>query len=60
LHYKSELEKNKNKLCFNEVENNNDFYIQYKYISNFPFINLKYIHDIYYKIKSECHKQNYV
>jgi len=47
--------KNKNKLCFNERENNNDLYIYYKNISNFAFINPKYINDIYDKIKSECH-----
>jgi len=35
-------------------------YIYYKYISNFPFINLKYINYIYDKIKSECHEHNYV
>ncbi|KAG4094982.1 hypothetical protein H8356DRAFT_1399656, partial [Neocallimastix lanati (nom. inval.)] len=43
----------------NEVENNNDLYIYYKYISNFPLINSKYINYIYDKIKSECHEHNY-
>ena len=39
---------------------NNDLLIYYKYISNYPFINPKYIYDIYDKIKSECHEHNYV
>jgi len=37
FHYKNPLEKSKNKLYFNEMENNNDVYIYYKYISNFSF-----------------------
>ncbi|ORX61817.1 hypothetical protein BCR32DRAFT_251741 [Anaeromyces robustus] len=58
-HYKKSLEKQKNKLCFNEVDNNNDVYVYYKAISNLPFINPEYIFDIYFKIKSACKKKNY-
>ncbi|ORX52493.1 hypothetical protein BCR32DRAFT_251807 [Anaeromyces robustus] len=50
-HYKKSLEKQKNILCFNEVDNNNDVYVYYKAISNLPFINPEYIFDIYFKIK---------
>jgi len=49
-HYKRSLEiqkKKKNKLCYNEVENNHKIYLFYKSIINFPFINPKYIFDIY-------------
>ena len=42
------------------MENSNELYIYYKCISKFPFINPKYIYDIYDKIKSECHEHNYV
>ncbi|KAG4090198.1 hypothetical protein H8356DRAFT_1343710 [Neocallimastix lanati (nom. inval.)] len=55
----SHIKKNKNKLCFNEMENNNDLYIYCKYISNFPIINFKYKNDIYDKIKSEFHEHNH-
>lgn len=33
-HYKRSLEINKNKICFKEVEENNDLYIYYKAITN--------------------------
>ena len=38
-HYKKSLEIKKNKLCYNEVKNNNNIFIYYKAISNLPFIN---------------------
>ncbi|ORX63230.1 hypothetical protein BCR32DRAFT_251688 [Anaeromyces robustus] len=57
-HYKKSLEKQKNKLCFNEVDNNNDVYVYYKAISNLPFINPEYIFDIYFKIKKESLSYN--
>ena len=59
-HYKRALEKQKNKLCFNEVDDNKDLYIYYKFISNLSFINPKYIYDIYNKILVECYEHNYV
>jgi len=59
-HYKRALEAKFNKLINNEVECNINLYIDYKYISNFPFINPEYIYDIYNKIKSKCHEHNYV
>ncbi|ORX76414.1 hypothetical protein BCR32DRAFT_284173 [Anaeromyces robustus] len=57
-HYKKSLEKQKNILCFNEVDNNNDVYVYYKAISNLPFINPEYIFDIYFKIKKESLSYN--
>ncbi|KAL6607448.1 hypothetical protein U3516DRAFT_756365, partial [Neocallimastix sp. 'constans'] len=51
LHYKRSLEVQKNKLCYNEVENNHKIYLLYKAITNFPFINPEYIFDIYNHIK---------
>ena len=42
-HYKRSLEVQKNKLCYNEVENNHKIYLLYKAITNFPFINPEYI-----------------
>jgi len=56
-HYKKSLEIKKNKLCYNEVKNDNNIFIYYKAISNLPFINPEYIFDIYVKIKSI--KNNY-
>ena len=53
-HYKRNLEVQKNKLCYNEVESDNDILIYYKTITNFPFINPYYIIDIYNKIKKIC------
>ena len=41
-HYKRSLEKQKN---YHEVKNNNDVYINYKAISNLPFINSNNIFD---------------
>ena len=38
-HYKRSLEVQKNKLCYNEVENNNKIYLFYNAITNFPFYN---------------------
>ncbi len=58
-HYKRSLEIKKNKLCYFEVENNNDIYVYYKFISNLPFINPEYIIDIYERIKKECEKNDY-
>jgi len=46
-HYKKSLEVQKNKLYYNEVENNHKIYLLYKTITNFPFINPEYIFDIY-------------
>ncbi|KAL6592883.1 hypothetical protein U3516DRAFT_767915 [Neocallimastix sp. 'constans'] len=46
------------KKVFPEVENNIDLYIHYKLISNFPFINLEYMNDIYNKIKNEIDEIN--
>ena len=54
------LKKKKKELCSNKVEKIKDLYIYYNNISNFPFINLEYIYDIYSKIKSECQEHNYV
>ena len=48
----------KNKLCYKEVESDNDIYIYYKAITNFPFINPDYIIDIYNKIKKICEDKN--
>ena len=53
-HYKRSLEVQKNKLYYNEVENNNKIYLFYKAITNFPFINPEYIFYIYNYIKFIC------
>jgi len=58
-HYKRSLEIQKNKLCYREVEDNNNIYIYYKAISNFPYINPMYINDIYKKIENECQSLSY-
>ncbi|KAG4097789.1 hypothetical protein H8356DRAFT_940396, partial [Neocallimastix lanati (nom. inval.)] len=58
-HYKRSLEVQKNKLCYNEVENNHKIYLLYKAITNFPFINPEYIFDIYNYIKIICQIYNY-
>eukprot|EP00833_Pecoramyces_ruminatium_P014750 jgi/Orpsp1_1/1188782/evm.model.d7180000067137.1 len=58
-HYKRSLEAQKNKSCSDEVENNDNIYTYYKNISNLPFINPKYVFDIYIKIKRECQKKEY-
>jgi len=58
-HYKKSLEIKKNKLCYNEVKNNNNIFIYYKAISNLPFINPEYIFDIYVIIKIKSIKNNY-
>ena len=50
------LEKQKNILCYSEV-NNNNIYVYYKAILNLPFINPNYIFDIYIKIKRTCQKK---
>ena len=52
-HYKRSLEVQKNKLCYNEVENHK-IYLFNKAITNFPNINLEYIFDIYNYIKIIC------
>ena len=57
-HFKRALEIQKNKLCYNEVDEDNNVLINYKIITNFPFINPKYIFDIYNKIKSESQTNN--
>ncbi|KAG4087793.1 hypothetical protein H8356DRAFT_1328519 [Neocallimastix lanati (nom. inval.)] len=57
-HYKKSLEIKKNKLCYNEVKNDNNIFIYYKAISNLPFINPKYIFDIYVIIKIKSIKNN--
>ncbi|ORY26930.1 hypothetical protein LY90DRAFT_513619 [Neocallimastix californiae] len=36
-HYKRSFEVQKNRLCYNEVENNHKIYLLYKTITNFPF-----------------------
>ncbi len=41
------------------MENNNYLYVYYKFISNLPYINPKYIINIYEKIKKECEKNDY-
>jgi len=58
-HYKRSLEVQKNKLCYNEIENNNKIYLLYKAITNFPFINPEYIFDIYNYIKIIFQIYNY-
>ena len=58
-HYKRNLEVQKNKLCYNEVEGDNEIYIYYKAITNFPFINPDYIIDIFNKIKKICDEKKY-
>ncbi|OUM58212.1 hypothetical protein PIROE2DRAFT_16586 [Piromyces sp. E2] len=58
-HYKRSLEKQKNELCYNEVENNNNLKTYYKAILNFPFINPEYIFDICMNIEIECRRNNY-
>ena len=58
-HYKRSFEVQKNKLCYNEVENNHKIYLLYKAITNFPFINPEYIFDIYNYIKIICKIYNY-
>jgi len=57
-HYKRSLEVQKNKLCYNEVENHK-IYLFNKAITNFPNINLEYIFDIYNYIKIICQIYNY-
>ncbi len=42
-----------------EVNENNDLYINYKAISNLPFVNPEYIFDIYDKIENYCKIYNY-
>ncbi|ORY47992.1 hypothetical protein LY90DRAFT_508976 [Neocallimastix californiae] len=59
-HYKRSFEVQKNKLCYNEVENNHKIYLLYKAITNFPFINPEYIFDIYNYIKIICQIYNYL
>ncbi|KAG4104447.1 hypothetical protein H8356DRAFT_1369830 [Neocallimastix lanati (nom. inval.)] len=58
-HYKRSFEVQKNKLCYNEVENHHKIYLLYKAITNFPFINPEYIFDIYNYIKIICQIYNY-
>ena len=50
-HFIRALEIQKNKLCYKEVDEDNKELINYKIITNFPFINPEYIFDIYNKIK---------
>jgi len=60
-HYKKSLKnkkKKKNKLCYNEVKNDNNIFIYYKAISNLPFINPEYIFYIYVIIKIKSIKNN--
>ena len=57
--YKRSLEVQKNKLCYNEVENNHKIYLLNKALTNFPFINPEYIFDIYNHIKIICQIYNY-
>ena len=52
-HYKRLL-RNKKKICYKEVKDNNILKSYYKAISNLPFINPQYIYDIFYKIKFTC------
>ena len=56
--YKRALEIQKNKLCYNEVDEDNKVLINYKIITNLPFINPEYIFDIYNKIKAESQANN--
>jgi len=58
-HYKRSLEVQKNRLYYNEVKSNHKFYLFYKAITNFPFINPEYIFDIYNYIKIICQIYNY-
>ena len=58
-HFKRSLEIQKNRLCSNEIDNNNNLYEFYKAISNFPFINPGYIFIIFEKIYNTCEQKNY-
>jgi len=58
-HYKKLLDQKKNKLCYNEVKNDNNIFIHYKAISNLPFINPEYIFDVYVIIKIKSIKNNF-
>ncbi|KAL6604182.1 hypothetical protein U3516DRAFT_841665 [Neocallimastix sp. 'constans'] len=49
----------KNKLCSNEVKNDNNIFIYYKASSNLLYINPEYIFDIYVIIKIKSIKNNY-
>ena len=58
-HYKRSLGLHKNKICYNEVNQNRDLYVYYNAILNLPFINPNYILDIFHKIKKSCIEKNY-
>ena len=58
-HFKRSLEKQKNKICYSEVDKNDDIYTYYKAISNLPFINPEYIFDVYVKIAFLSKKNKY-
>jgi len=62
-HFKRSLKikkKKKKKILGKKFKKKKNLYIYYNNISNFPFINPKYIYDIYSKIKSEFQEHNYV
>ena len=58
-HYKRNQEIHKKEICKKDIHSNNEIYILYKYITNFPFINSEYILDIYHKIFNETDNNNF-
>ena len=51
------MEVNKNKLCFEEVNNNENYYLAYKSICNLAYIDSNYIPDIFNLIKSDFERE---
>lgn len=52
------MEVNKNKFCYEEVKNNEKFYLAFKSICNLPYIDPNYIPDIFNLIKSEFEEEH--
>lgn len=52
-HFKRALDINMMKICYNEVENNDIFYVLYKCLTNLPFINSEYVLELFELIKSK-------
>ena len=59
-HFERNLEINKNKICYKEVNENKDIFILYKCITKLPYIDPHYLEDLYLLIKTKSNNRNFL
>ena len=59
-HFDRNLEINKNKICYKDVNENKDIFILYKCITKLPFIDPVYLEDLFLLIKTKTNNERFL